>query len=727
MRRSAPVLLFLALSGVTPGCGERSVETIDLFPLAKFGVWSVERRDIPVDDEVVPEFGDGWVRSKNAPGGKHFRWASDDVSFLNLLVIEPRDLELRMDVRPFTWPGSPAQGLTLRVNGHQLGSWEIGSRTTLTIPIPASTLQPGENTVVYSWAFAQRVSEVLPRPGRQRRAAAVSELVIEGLADGAELGQRLSHRDGISLSPGSQLKLAVWTDEGAWLEVETSPDSEPGLQVWARREGEDLSKRWTSDGGGDARRIRFSDAEGPVEVVFRAPDSATRSTRKIVRAQVVRPSPAEAPQVSRAAEIAKPNVLLYVVDTLRADRLSCYGGQPGISPALERLAADGVLFERAVAQSSWTKPSMVSILSGLLTTEHGVRTREPRIPSEVTLVAELLRSAGYRTGAFTTNAYLVRAADFDRGFDFFEYKPVVSEIATRRALEWLDEAEDDAPFFLWIHTVDPHAAYDPEEPFRSQWAGGIAEGIGSLEHLRSLSKDPDRPPEEYRDDFLALYDAEIAQNDAALGFALDWLRERGRYRQTMVLFLSDHGEEFWEHEAFGHGWDLFEEVLHVPLVVKPAGDGPGGLQRGEVVEHIDLMPTMLAAAGLEIPAELRGRDLFADTPTDPDRVSFAELSNDGREGYSIRWRQFKLIVPLSRGFLPGPQLFDLERDAEERHPVTDREVTAEWLALEGRRAFALLDSAPGELASVELDEETRRGLEALGYLDPAGGEEPEMQ
>jgi len=701
------------------------MESVDLLSLSEFGVWRTERSRIPTDSEDVPEFGDGWTRSRRTGTGKHFRWASEKTSTLILLCVEPRDLELQMTVRPFTWPGSPQQSVTVELNGRLSGSWTIVQPTRLRIPLPNEQLLPGENTILLEWAYVQKVSDVLPRKGEQKRAAAVTDLVFAGLPEEIQTPTQVLSDVGLLMPDGSQLKTAAWAPAGAWLEVESGPQSGAGLQVWSRREGEELKLRWKNAGRGDSERIRLGDRDGPVEVVFRAPSSGAETSRTLERARIVWRS-STPPQVTPSAKpIARPDILLYVVDTLRADRLSCYGGPAGISPALDELASDGVLFENVMAQSSWTKPSMVSVLSGMLTTEHGVRQREPRIPKQVTLVAEALRSAGYCTGALTANAYLVEAAGFDRGFDTFKYAHERSDSTTRRAVDWLGEVGNERPVFLWIHTIDPHAPYEPAQLYRERWAPGVPENVGSVDHIRSLAGQPSTTRHGFKDDFLALYDAEVAENDASLGLILDWMRERKRYRDAMVVFLSDHGEEFWEHGVNGHGWDLFEEVLHVPMIIKPAGTELAGLRRRDVVEHVDLAPTLLTAAGLKTSETLGGRNLLVaeGQRENAPRVALSEMTFKGREGLSVRWRKFKLIVPLSRTFLPSPQLFDLERDPYERQPIANHPVTSAWLALEGRRYLARLDSAPSAEAPVEMDAEMRKGLEALGYLDPAEDEE----
>jgi arylsulfatase A-like enzyme len=205
------------------------------------------------------------------------------------------------------------------------------------------------------------------------------------------------------------------------------------------------------------------------------------------------------------------------------------------------------------------------------------------------------------------------------------------------------------------------------------------------------------------------------------GVRQDWLEARGRYRDTLVVFVSDHGEGFWEHGVNGHGWDLFEEAIRVPLVIKPAGLKRAGERRRDIVQHVDLVPTLLEATGLEVPDGLAGRSLLgAETGDDLERVAFSEMTYEGREGIAVRWRQYKLIEPLSSDFLPRRSLFDLDRDPGESNPVMDRPVISAWLALEGRRYLARLGSAPEAGADVELDAVARKGLEALGYLEPAG-------
>jgi arylsulfatase A-like enzyme len=360
----------------------------------------------------------------------------------------------------------------------------------------------------------------------------------------------------------------------------------------------------------------------------------------------------------------------------------------------------------------------VSLLSGLLTTEHGVRSREPVIPRGVVTLAERFEAAGYRTGAFTTNAYLTRSAGFDRGFSTFEYESLDARTVTRRAIDWLEDGDDERPVFLWVHTIDPHAPYEPAEPYRGRWAPGVGPDVGSFEHVRSLAGKPPEVTATFASQYLALYDGEVAQNDAAFGELADYLRTSGRYEGACVVLASDHGEEFWEHGVNGHGWDLFEEVLHVPLIVKLPDSQRGGERVSQRVQHVDVAPTLLRIAGLPTLGGIAGEDLFA-ASADPQRAVFSEMVYDGRSGFAVLADDMKLIEPMSQGFLRGRTLFDLATDpGETRNIAGDQPVTAAWLAQEGRRLMSRLDTAHTPEASVVLSAEERRALEALGYLAP---------
>jgi len=358
------------------------------------------------------------------------------------------------------------------------------------------------------------------------------------------------------------------------------------------------------------------------------------------------------------ASAAPPRpVVVVLVDTLRADHLGLYGYERDTSPHLDRWAEEAVVFERCVAQSSWTKPATASILTGLNPSEHGVQREASRLDAELETLAEPFQAAGWRTGAFVTNGFIGRAdAGFEQGFDeFVAYDApeprlyVRAEHVLADALAWV-EGVADAPFFLFVHLLDPHEPYDPPAPFDERFAAA-PEGAAN-EHARSIDR----------------YDGEIAYVDRELGRFFDGLRALGRYEETLIAFLSDHGEEFGEHGRRGHSAHLHDEVLAVPLVIRfPAGraDLPRGTRHAGLVRQIDLFPTLLAAAGLT-PPEVAGVNLLERLAVEPREglLALSEVDLAGAYQKAVVARDAKYIrefVPRSRELF-----FDLGSDPAER-------------------------------------------------------------
>ncbi len=297
----------------------------------------------------------------------------------------------------------------------------------------------------------------------------------------------------------------------------------------------------------------------------------------------------------------RANVLIYLVDTLRSDRLGILGYPRPITPNIDRFAESSSLFLNAIGQSSWTKASVGSIFTGLWPPAHGAIGWKHKLSSEIETLAERLQADGYRTAAFVTNPNVVRTFGFTQGFDEYTRKlKRPSDEVNQMVFDWFEGRKDDDPFLLYVHTMDPHAPYAPREPFKSKFAP-TADEIPQWQPRW-------RWPMEALPYLSDLYDAEIAFNDASFGQLLGFLEERGLYDDTLIVFVSDHGEEFKEHGRWRHGANLHAETLNFPLIVK-FPDQQVGTRVETAVQHIDLLPTILASVGLEIPEALEGRDL----------------------------------------------------------------------------------------------------------------------
>jgi arylsulfatase A-like enzyme len=293
---------------------------------------------------------------------------------------------------------------------------------------------------------------------------------------------------------------------------------------------------------------------------------------------------------------------------------------------------------------------VASLLTGLEPLDHGVVGLEDRLPAAAHTLPERLRAAGYRTAALSTNWHVSAHSGMRQGFEEFLFVPEESspEAVVARLRRWLDDAPP-APFFLYVHTLDPHAPYEPPEDLRRRFAPGSPADAGSREGLRRVYAARGAERRRLLAELEPLYDAEVAWADRGFGAFLAELRRRGLYEESLVVALADHGEALGERGQLGHARDLYCEALAIPLLVKPprsAGRAPARRVTAPV-GIVDLAPTLLAAAGLER-SDLPGRDLLASGELDaPQRPLLAHLRYEGREALSVVRGPWKLVLPLT--------------------------------------------------------------------------------
>lgn len=406
-----------------------------------------------------------------------------------------------------------------------------------------------------------------------------------------------------------------------------------------------------------------------------------------------------------------PNLLLVTLDTTRADRLGCYGFGLAQTPAIDRLAAEGVRCANAVTAAPITLPSHATIMTGLYPPAHGVRDNGTyALGNDAVTLAERLKRAGYRTQAVISALVLNRRYNLAQGFDGYdddlwsEEQPKMFLIRSRpgpktaaRAVRWLAEWSRERPrrpFFLWMHLFDAHQPYT----------------VSAAERLRSPSA----------------YDAEIAVLDRAVGEVLDELRRQGALDDTLVVLTADHGESLGEHGEKTHALFIYDATVRVPLVLRY----PRRLPRGEVyagsVRTVDVVPTVLAALGLPGGGETQGTDLlpaFRGEVPPPDLPQYSEslLSQVGfgmSPLYGVRHAGWKWIRA------PRPEVYDLRGDPGELTNLFPREARR-GAAMDRELAAILADSRRRALAPQKsvMDGETARSLRALGYLAPAAERE----
>ncbi len=413
----------------------------------------------------------------------------------------------------------------------------------------------------------------------------------------------------------------------------------------------------------------------------------------------------------------RPNVILISIDTLRPDHLGCYGYEKATSPALDLLCEDAVVFEEAIAHASSTLHSHASMLTSLLPHHHQATwSAKTRIPEDAICLAEVLQQAGYRTAAFTGGGQMDRVFGLDQGFEVFE-QPMLEhfEDTMWKGVEWV-ESDDSRPFFLFLHSYEVHHPYTPEADYLALFEDGYSGSLPgeiSLELLGQINNEEIDFDEADLGHVVAAYDAEIRSADDGVSHLIRYLREKGLYDDTLVVFTSDHGEEFGEHGLVGvHSHTLFDELLRVPLVIKFPGSAHAGTRVGYQVRGIDIPPTVVSAVGIAIPEVFSGTDLRSLLATEQvgDLVAISRLDRPpGRGGTtSARVMDWKLIEE---------DLFDLSYDPGETwyaHPIGEGVEAAERLRIALDEALASHEPYPTEVVAPA--ESTVDELRALGYI-----------
>ena len=398
--------------------------------------------------------------------------------------------------------------------------------------------------------------------------------------------------------------------------------------------------------------------------------------------------------------ISHPNVFLITIDTLRADHVHCYGYGPIKTPALDRLANDGIRFTQAFTPSPITNASHTSILTGLLPSSHGVADFGQPLSSSHPTLAEELKKQGYDTAAFIGAVVLDSrrlAPGLDRGFQFYDNFPEHVESKSRwgrierrgmdvaqRAEKWLG-VQRAGPYFVWMHLYDPHDPYEPPAPYSEEYKG-------------------------------RLYDGEIAYADSALGHFIEFLKQKKLYDNSVIVVVGDHGEGLGEHKEDTHGIFLYDSTTHVPLILKLANTREAGKVIEAQVRTVDIMPTILDMLAVATPGKLDGSSLgplLAGTET-TSRIALAETEYPLRFG----WAPLRAIRSDGLKFIeaPSPELYNLHDDAAEL-----RNAYTPWDSRVQKLRRTLAESMPRRSSSEKAatPASTVDELHALGYLGPA--------
>jgi len=451
----------------------------------------------------------------------------------------------------------------------------------------------------------------------------------------------------------------------------------------------------------------------------------------------------------------KPNIIFILIDTLRADRLGAYGHTGGYTPTLDSIASESVVFDQAIAQSSWTQPSVASLFCSHYPSVHKVlkwskvkpkdrpaATKVAVLDDSFTTMAEAFRQSGYQTAAFVANAFVIKDLGFAQGFDLFDstfaHQTTPGSVVNDVALEWLDKRSNDRPFFCYLHYMDVHGPYkahpDHIEP--------LLDKVEAMPNKRKLTQKeikklgylytfpefhcPDIERHKrlsvYREYWEARYDSGVMEMDMHLKALKEKLQRMGMWDDTYVIITADHGEELLEHGFWDHGFTMHHTELHVPLIMRWPGVLEAGKRVEQTVQLIDLMPTFIEKLGLQKVDGLQGRSLVQHLEGDGPAVAPPAIAEGGKASqqgavYNGDW---KLIRSTKWSRTGNLHLYNRLSDPMEMADIAQAQPE------EKKQLAALLhkQSAANRLLKdkiwierVTLSKEQEERLRSLGYLE----------
>lgn len=423
----------------------------------------------------------------------------------------------------------------------------------------------------------------------------------------------------------------------------------------------------------------------------------------------------------------KPNILLLVLDTLRADHLSGYGYERDTSPVLDRFAKENRKFDYAVTAAPWTPASLASIMTGQYVSSHGMMPLNDRDMSKAAssvlnpnleTLAEVLKKNGYRTGGITSNPWTGDEFGFEQGFEDYRFRDrAIAAEVNKEGMEIISSFKGGKdPFFVYMHFIDPHDPYRPPDEYAELYKGNLKK----------------RSYDDKMQQFINRYDGEIKYLDTELGKFFSWLKEQSLYENTMIIIVADHGEQFMEHGNHRHGFKLFNDEVHVPLLIKSDERGESGTEISDTVSTIDIFPTIMDRIGLPTPTLYQGVSLLAEDALSNRAGVFSEIRRhfNLKAVVSVDGQKLMLKAPLPARDSIGPDLskewkdietvgvFDRFADYAEVKPLENTALTASMQTLfdsvyqAARRVKT--DSAPAQ--NKEISDSTLEKLKSLGYL-----------
>ncbi len=452
--------------------------------------------------------------------------------------------------------------------------------------------------------------------------------------------------------------------------------------------------------------------------------------------------------INNSDVVQPPNFLVIVIDTLRSDHMSCYGYNKNTTPNIDKLVRHGCIFTNCYSTSSWTLPACTSLMTGLYTQTHKTNKWDSSIPKWAPFLPRILAAHGYYCSGVSSNPFLSEKYGFASGFHKFDEETVIAAAkwsfplaeskhkaivlastgatATRTTMQLLNNRPHDKPFFIFIHYMDCHADYVPPPPFDTKFNPDYSGDITG--HVQSQRFSTDISQRDLRH-VKSLYDGEIAYTDFQVAQLLEHLNALNLENNTCVVLTADHGEEFLEHGNWGHGYNLFNECLRIPLIIRWPGKIKPGTTINIPVSIIDIMPTILDAAGLNTPQFCPGTNLITileDDCKDTRRSLLAQTAL-GNPLTALITQNLKLITRTpDNTHITDPaktMVFDLKKNPKE---LFDKQLedqnTREQLLFKYVNTMAKINNQPTnksdtfERSQIKINPQHHKMLKSLGYI-----------
>lgn len=655
-------------------------------------------------------------------------WAQDKSCSVEFYTYDVNNnLEMEFSCRTIPSKSGRIQTVSIFLNEDNVGSFrpDTASFQPVRFTLPASALHPGRNVIEFRSSYTSKPSEIYSG-SMDMRDLSIAFQRIEfkqnlGHLDDEGLFQKANSTFSAFASLPVRFKLSVQyrNSPKANSSIVLKSESNERISIILPPFKKKYEKTFHLKNEG-IYELRFA-TEGP-------PDSYTIWSR--IELRTPKESAGNPKRNTNPPHLNKPDILIYVVDTLRADHMSCYGYDRITSPNIDKFAQENILYLNAYANTSWTKASGAAILTGLFPKHNKTMARDDKMPEDIVTLTEILKDAGYFTAAFIGNGNLSHEFGFDQGFDLYEEffgtyphsRHVQSNSINKKIFDFFNDflrRDERKPLFILIWTVDPHDPYAPEDSVKDLFDIRRYTPIDTYDFrfLEDVRDGKIRPSISQIEFMKTRYDQEIFFNDMSFGELLRVMKSQGIYDNSVILFTSDHGEEFFDHGGVGHGWTLYNEQIRIPLIIKVPQAGRGRPE--DRVQHIDIYPTILEILKLKPPYELDGISFFR--IVNPLRTLYFEEHLGPNDLNAVLDPEKKMIYNRHFHRRPSKELIPIVElyTKDDPHELNNLsfEGFADLLRLQNLFSFRNnVDKFIAERQKTEIPKDLDKKLKALGYI-----------